>query len=177
MKGILLIFILLLAPLSFAQLGSTTAAISSFCASLMSLLPVAAMLLVMLAAVIYAAGQVMGAETRARANVWATACATGALMGILISVVTQPVLTAIYGQSVSCSGPSGVCGSVMLPSSQHCCSGIGCSNTRTCSGSGCSPFPMMCLGGKISCNGVCYSPTSKCCWGIDYPSGSAPPGC
>ena len=57
------------------------------------------MLLIILAAVIYAAGQIMGAETRARANVWATACVVGALIAILIAVIAPPVLQAIYNPS------------------------------------------------------------------------------
>jgi len=49
------------------------------------------------AGVIYAAGQIMGAETRARANVWATAALTGALIGVLIYAVAPSVLDTIYG--------------------------------------------------------------------------------
>jgi hypothetical protein len=65
------------------------------------------MLMTMLAAVIYAAGQMMGAETRARANVWATAALTGAMMAILISVVAPSVIGAVYGQTITCSGGGG----------------------------------------------------------------------
>ncbi|MFA5049781.1 MAG: hypothetical protein WC501_02125, partial [Candidatus Micrarchaeia archaeon] len=36
------------------------------------------LILIVMAAIIYAAGQVMGAETRARANVWATSMFLGA---------------------------------------------------------------------------------------------------
>ena len=70
------------------------------------MVPVAAMLMVLLASVIYATGQMMGAETRARANVWATACLTGALIAILIVVVAQPVLQMIYADqgTISCDG-------------------------------------------------------------------------
>jgi hypothetical protein len=81
------------------MLSSVYSGIQGFCSSVRSLLPVAAMLMVVLAGVIYAGGQIMGAETRARANVWATACLTGALIAILIVVVAPPVLNAIYGQS------------------------------------------------------------------------------
>jgi hypothetical protein len=70
--------------------------VQSLCSSLRSLLPVAAMLMIIVAGVIYASGQIMGAETRARANVWATAALTGALIAILIVVVAPPVLNAIY---------------------------------------------------------------------------------
>jgi Na+-driven multidrug efflux pump len=72
-------------------------AVSQLCVSIKAMLPVTAMLMLVLAGVIYAAGQILGAETRARANVWATACLTGALISILIVVVAQPVLQSIYG--------------------------------------------------------------------------------
>ena len=60
------------------------------------MLPVVAMLMIIFAGVIYASGQIMGAETRARANVWATACLTGALIAILIVVIAPSVLGSIY---------------------------------------------------------------------------------
>jgi len=80
-------------------------ALSDLCSGLNQLVPVAAMLMVLLAAVIYATGQMMGAETRARANVWATSALTGALIGILISVIAPAVLQTIAGSSnpIKCS--------------------------------------------------------------------------
>jgi hypothetical protein len=39
----------------------------------------------------------MGAETRARANVWATAALTGALIAVLIYAIAPAVLNTIYG--------------------------------------------------------------------------------
>ena len=85
--------------LAFADspLSTVQSAISSLCQGLTQMLPVAAMLMIILAGVIYAAGQIMGAETRARANVWATAALTGALIAILIAVVAPPVMQTIYG--------------------------------------------------------------------------------
>ncbi|VVC01386.1 Uncharacterised protein [uncultured archaeon] len=77
-------------------LASVQDAMSQLCVSLKSMLPVVAMMMLVLAGVIYAAGQIMGAETGARTNVWATACLTGALIAILMVVVAQPVLQAIY---------------------------------------------------------------------------------
>ena len=100
MRGILaLAAVLALAPLSFAAspLSGMQAAIVDLCKALACMLPVAAMLMIILAGVIYATGQMMGAETRARANVWATAALTGALIAILIAVIAPPVLDAIYG--------------------------------------------------------------------------------
>ncbi|MCX8197550.1 MAG: hypothetical protein N3G80_04550 [Candidatus Micrarchaeota archaeon] len=89
---------------STQPLGNVIKAASEFCISLKSLLPVVAMLMLIMGGVIYAAGQMLGAETRARANVWATACLTGALIAILIVVVAQPVLQTIYGDAgtISC---------------------------------------------------------------------------
>jgi len=80
-------------------LASTASAISSLCCGLKTLLPVAAMLMIVLAGVIYAAGQMMGAETRARANVWATAALTGALIAVLIYAIAPAVLGTMYDGS------------------------------------------------------------------------------
>ena len=89
--------------LAFAMSGlsNVAQAINDLCVGLKTMLPVAAMLMIILAGVIYAAGQMMGAETRARTNVWATACLTGALMAVLIAVVAPSVLSMIYGSEWS----------------------------------------------------------------------------
>ena len=106
--GILVVLAILLVSVAFATspLSGVLTAVKELCKGLTTLLPVAAMLMIILAGVIYAAGQMMGAETRARANVWATAALTGALIAILIAVVAPAVLDTIYndatviGQSV-----------------------------------------------------------------------------
>ena len=93
-------FILFAAHTAFAPTDPTSqlkAALSALCGGIATLVPVAAMLMILLAAVIYATGQMMGAETRARANVWATAALTGALIAILIAVVAPSVMQTIYG--------------------------------------------------------------------------------
>jgi len=95
------LFILLLLNLSFAQpreggMGALKTQLACFCGQLLSVLPVLVILVLVLAGVIYAAGQILGSETRARANVWATACLTGALFGILIVVIAPPFMNAIY---------------------------------------------------------------------------------
>jgi len=103
--GILIVMAALVASV-FAASGLTAVkdAMSELCTGLTSMLPVAAMLMIILAGVIYASGQMMGAETRARANVWATAALTGALIAILIAVVAPSVLTTINGgTAVECS--------------------------------------------------------------------------
>jgi uncharacterized membrane protein len=84
------------AATAIQPLSSVKQAVNNLCVDAKSLLPVVAMLMVVVAGVIYAAGQIMGAETRARANVWATAALTGALIGVLIYAIAPSVLTAIY---------------------------------------------------------------------------------
>jgi len=74
-------------------------ALSSLCGDIQKLIPVTAMLLVVAAAVIYSIGQMFGAETRARATVWATSCLTGAIIGIIIASVAPSVLGMLAGQS------------------------------------------------------------------------------
>jgi len=91
-----LIFTLLFFGTVYAQTSQLKVALESLCQSVRELVPIAAMLMILLAAVIYATGQMMGAETRARANVWATAALVGAIIAILIVVIAPPMLQLIY---------------------------------------------------------------------------------
>ena len=95
----MVVAVLLLTAVAFAATTSVITTLSdaivSLCKDLRSLLPIAAMLMIVIAGVIYAAGQMMGAETRARANVWATAALVGAVIAILIVVIAPPVLQII----------------------------------------------------------------------------------
>lgn len=50
---------------------------------------------IVLAAVVYAAGQVLGAETRARATGWATALLSGAIVAAVVYVVLFQILTQL----------------------------------------------------------------------------------
>ena len=98
--GILIAIVMMASAVAAAStvLSSLNTAVFQLCAGLRSLLPIASMMGIVLAGVIYAAGQMMGAETRARANVWATAALTGALIAILMAVVAPAVLGVIYGK-------------------------------------------------------------------------------
>ena len=104
MRALHIVLILPIMPIisAMSALDSTQNALFDLCIAMKALLPVAAMLMIVLAGVIYASGQMMGAETRARANVWATAALTGALMAILIGVIAPSVLGIIYGPEVNC---------------------------------------------------------------------------
>ena len=99
----ILFALLFLSSLSFAQTTQLREALMELCGGLRDLVPVAAMLMVLLASVIYAIGQLMGAETRARANVWATSCLTGAIIGILIATIAPEILNILL------PGVSGAC--------------------------------------------------------------------
>ncbi len=97
MISILTVFALSLASFSFAQMSNVTIALTDLCVFVYRLIPVIALLMLVSAGVVYAAGQIFGAETRSRTNVWATAMLTGSLIGILIITVAPYVLSQMYG--------------------------------------------------------------------------------
>ncbi|MEM4554356.1 MAG: hypothetical protein QXT25_00705 [Candidatus Anstonellaceae archaeon] len=106
-QKVLAIILLALLGLAFASSQPTQRlkdALQQLCTGIKDLIPIAAMTMIVLSAVIYATGQMMGAETRARANVWATSCLTGALIGILIATVAPKVLQMLAppGTTLSC---------------------------------------------------------------------------
>ena len=101
-NGLLLAVCILISGMAFADSNDIKISLSNLCTGLNQILPMAAMLLVVVGAIVYAAGQIMGAETRARANVWATSCLTGALIGILISTIAPAVLQIIAGTAIQC---------------------------------------------------------------------------
>lgn len=99
------LFILsVLVSVMFAQgISNLSSAISNVCGQISGFLPIVAFMLIVFAGVTYAAGQFLGAETRARASVWATAMLVGALIGIVIRVVAPAFLSALYpGSTFSC---------------------------------------------------------------------------
>ena len=102
---LLTVLVLNLVSMGFATDASTNikSAMKQLCETVQAFLGIAAMMLIVLAGVIYAAGQVLGAETRARASVWATAMLTGAVIGILIYLLVPPILKTL----VSGTGASG----------------------------------------------------------------------
>ena len=85
-------------------------AISGLCTTVKTILPTVALLMIIAAGVLYAAGQFMGAETRARASVWATAMLTGAIFAILIAVVVPWFLGELLtGNTAGISTSLGTC--------------------------------------------------------------------
>lgn len=101
------VLLLGLLAVSFAQesptgIKSGVCLLADYAKSLMAAIVFA---LVIIAAIVYAAGQVLGAETRARASVWATAMIVGAVIGIIIFVLVPGILEVMLNQSVT-----GACG-------------------------------------------------------------------
>jgi len=102
--GRVLSMIMLLGIL-FAQNGTDSVGIKAGVCMLAdyakSLMGAIVFALIIMAAIVYAAGQVLGAETRARASVWATAMIVGAVIGIIIFVLLPPILETMLGQKIT----------------------------------------------------------------------------
>ena len=94
-KAIALVTMAATAGLANAQI---TTALQSICSTFKSIVPIIAFLMFITAGVVYAGGQVMGAETRARANVWATAMLIGGIIG-LIMAASASFLVQMFGQA------------------------------------------------------------------------------
>jgi len=94
--AIFLVFVGLLQSQGLTKLHD---AMKSLCTDAISLLAVAIVLMIVLAAVVYAGGQVMGAETRARATVWATAMLTGAIIGAILYILVPWLIAQIVGST------------------------------------------------------------------------------
>ncbi len=70
---------------------------SQLCSQIKTVVPIVAFSMLLLGGIIYAAGQIMGAETRARANVWATAMLTGGIIGLLIAASAPYIIWFFAG--------------------------------------------------------------------------------
>ncbi len=159
-------------------------ALRELCNGVTGTIPSVSMLMVLAGSAIYASGQIMGSETRARSNVWATAALTGAVTGLMISTVTPSALQTIWGEDVNCmaSGAHGsyrFCGSaageLCCTSGDPCNFGLICEGT-TCTancgnyngaqccpvGNWCGNAPnLYCAGG--TCSDACGSDGLLCC--------------
>jgi len=77
--------------------GGITNALTNICTTIKAIVPIVALLMFIIAGAVYAAGQVMGAETRARANVWSTAMLVGGIIGLIIAA-SAPYFVNIFSQ-------------------------------------------------------------------------------
>ncbi len=98
-----LVLIMLVSVLSASTFDNLSSALKMLCSGIKNLIPIVSFLMVVAAGVVYAAGQLLGAETRARASVWATAMLIGAVIGLLIYAVAPTVLNALYGGGIDAS--------------------------------------------------------------------------
>ena len=95
-KAFIFLTLIMSMGLIFAQSSNATERFTSvFCDLynfLKSILPIAVVVVVILAGIVFALGQVLGAETRARANVWATNLMIGALIAGAVTVLAPAVI-------------------------------------------------------------------------------------
>lgn|GEM_PF-429684 len=134
-------------------------ALRELCSGVTGVIPSVSMLMILAGSAIYASGQIMGAETRSRANVWATAALTGAVTGILFATVTPDMLGVVYGDDVNClssasHGSFYLCG---MGAGDLCCQG------NLCPGAG-----LYCDTSRNppTCNDGCgNAPGARCCTG------------
>ena len=92
---LMLIILINFVGVATAQTSNIKSGMRDLCRSAQTLLGGAALVLIVLAAIVYAIGQITGAETRARASVWATAMVVGALVGIAIYLIVPSVIKAL----------------------------------------------------------------------------------
>ncbi len=99
-----MVFILLLLSLSHAAFAAATltamaaniaAALCGFQTLVYTILPTLALIMFLFAGLAYAAGQVFGAEMRAKAQGWAMSLLVGGIIGIFIAVLA-PILVDIF---------------------------------------------------------------------------------
>ncbi len=88
-----LLAVVLAGNLVFAQTLSEQ--LSNIMTQIQSIVPIVALVMIVLAGLVYAAGQVMGAEMRSRANVWATSLLVGAIIGLVLAA-TAPGIVGLF---------------------------------------------------------------------------------
>ncbi len=97
------------------DMASLNTAIRCLCGQLTSLMPAICLLLIMGAGVVYAAGQVGGAELRSKAQGYATAMVMGAVIGLIMSILLPNFITTIYTQYQGVNFCSDLCCSGACP--------------------------------------------------------------
>jgi len=110
---VVLIVLANLISISFADANTATTqleqALETLCTTATTFLAGSIVVLIVLSAVVYAIGQIMGAETRARASVWATAMLTGAVIAAIIYILTPMILNVLLSGSGVTVNPNNPC--------------------------------------------------------------------
>ncbi|MEM3431503.1 MAG: hypothetical protein QXT72_02685 [Candidatus Micrarchaeia archaeon] len=100
-------FMFVLFSFSFAQGTSDVTerlivGLNDVCVQLTQILPIIAIVLFVLAAVIYGIGHIFGAEMKSKATGWATSMVVGAVISLLIFLLARPIL-GIFVPEISTS--------------------------------------------------------------------------
>jgi hypothetical protein len=80
--------------------GDLVDALTDIQGQIESIIPVVAVMMIVLAGLIYGIGQVMGAEMRGRAAVWAQALLIGAILGLVIAAMAGPLVGLFSGAAL-----------------------------------------------------------------------------
>jgi ABC-type multidrug transport system permease subunit len=79
------------------------------CGTLVMLLPVVALSLLVMAAVVYGIGQVFGSEMKSKAQSWAMGMIVGMLISLIIWLVSKPLITMLLGEENLGNLPTDFC--------------------------------------------------------------------
>ncbi|MCS7109545.1 MAG: hypothetical protein NZ903_01980 [Candidatus Micrarchaeota archaeon] len=94
--GFLLAFSLLISLIYAQASGEITIrlvqSLNNLCVQMTQILPIIAIVLFVLAALVYGIGHVFGAEMKTKAIGWATSMVVGAIISILIFLLAKPIL-------------------------------------------------------------------------------------
>jgi Na+/proline symporter len=94
LKSLFLLF--LVVGIIFAQEGVGDKfynVLNYLCGQMVMLLPVVALSLLVLAAVVYGVGHIFGSETKSKAQSWATGMIIGMLISLIIWLLSKPLIT------------------------------------------------------------------------------------
>ena len=99
------LLVLNLASIAYGSAGISSA-LSQLCDAAKTFLAAAIMIMIFMAGATYALGQILGAETRARASVWATSMIIGAVIGIVIYILVPMILGTMLSKDIAdmCGG-------------------------------------------------------------------------
>ena len=101
----LLMGLLLFSSFVFATptIGTISGMICAVYTTLSDLLPILAFVALVLAGISYAAGQFLGAETRAKAQGYAMSLIVGAIIAFVLAILGPKLIVAMYGSQTICT--------------------------------------------------------------------------
>jgi hypothetical protein len=103
------IFFFIFVALIFSQNTRLNSVFYFICTNSFFYLPIISLILVIGAGLIYASGQIFGADTKAKATSWATAMIIGAFVGFLLIFLLPPIIAIAYGLEMDILNPISIC--------------------------------------------------------------------